>query len=125
MLDVFLVPEITVEAKGESTPIQLGAAAGKHYLLTLAITKIVEQESLDVSVWGSADGQDWGTKPLTAFPQKFYTGVYELLLDLSGRPEIQHLKVQWAVSRWGVGDPKPHFSFLAKLQEVGAGARVA
>ncbi|MBI4442372.1 MAG: hypothetical protein HY649_03230 [Acidobacteria bacterium] len=123
MLDVFLVPEITAEANGESAPIPLGDAAGKHYLLTLAITKIVEQESLDVSIWGSAEGQDWGTKPVISFPQKFYTGVYELLLDLSGRPEIQHLKVQWTLNRWGVGSPTPHFSFLVKLQE--ARARVA
>ena len=82
MLDVFLVPEITVEAEGESQPIALGNNAGKSYLLTLAITKIVEQESLDVSVWGSVDGNDWGTKPLTAFPQKFYEGIYQIFLDL-------------------------------------------
>lgn len=125
MLDVFLVPEITVEADGESAPVSLGSDAGKLFLLTLAITRIVEQEALDVSIWGSADGQDWSNKPLTSFPQKFYTGLYELLLDLSNQPEVRHLKAKWVVGRWGVGPPTPHFSFLVKLQEAGAGARVA
>jgi len=41
-------------------------------LLTLAITNIIEQESLDVSIFGSADGATWDPKPVAAFPQKFY-----------------------------------------------------
>jgi hypothetical protein len=117
MYDAFLVPEITIEANGESEPVPLGAGAAKPILLTLAITRIVEQESLDVSIWGSADGKEWGAKPLVAFPQKFYQGVYQLLCDFSKNPEAQFLKAKWAVNRWGVGSPKPHFSFLIKLQE--------
>ena len=117
MYDAFLVSEITVETPGESGPVELGAAAGKPILLTLAITRFVEQESLDVSIWGSADGTDWGAKPLAAFPQKFYQGVYQLLFDLSKSPEIRFLRAKWAVNRWGVGSPKPRFSFLIKLQE--------
>ncbi|MBI2819559.1 MAG: hypothetical protein HYX73_06235 [Acidobacteria bacterium] len=117
MYDAFLVPEITIEAAGESEPVELGAAAGKALLLTLAITRIVEQESLDVSIWGSADGAEWGGKSLTAFPQKFYQGVYQLLLDLRKNPEIRFLKAKWAVNRWGVGSTQPHFSFMIQLQE--------
>lgn len=117
MYDAFLVPEITIEAAGESAPVAIGAAASKPILLTLAITGIVEQESLDVSIWGSADGEAWGEKPLTAFPQKFYQGIYQLLLDLGKAPEVKFLRAKWAVNRWGVGSPKPHFSFLIKLQE--------
>ncbi|HEY7680872.1 MAG TPA: hypothetical protein VIC04_10180 [Terriglobia bacterium] len=117
MLDVFLVPEITVEASGESDAIALETGAGQTHLLTLAVTGIVEQESLDVSIWGSADGQEWGAKPLTAFPQKFYQGVYQLLLDLRSQPDVRFLKTKWAVNRWGVGSQTPHFRFLVKLQE--------
>ncbi len=117
MLDVFLVPELMVEANGEIAATPLGADTGKTYLLTLAITRIVEQESLDVSIWGSADGTEWGAKPLTAFPQKFYQGVYQLLLDLRSQPDVQFLKAKWAVNRWGVGSPTPHFRFLVKIQE--------
>ena len=117
MYDAFLVPEITIEAAGGSAPVAIGAAASKPVLLTLAITGIVEQESLDVSIWGSADGVAWGEKPLTAFPQKFYQGIYQLLLDLSKATDVKFLRAKWAVNRWGVGSPKPRFSFLIKLQE--------
>src|SRR5437762_2804154 len=65
MYEAFLVPEITVEANGESAPLTLGAAAGKPVLLTLAITGIVEQESLDASIFGSANGTEWAPAPLT------------------------------------------------------------
>jgi hypothetical protein len=117
MLDAFVVPEITAEAAGESAPLPLGSGAGKFHVLTLAITRIVEQESLDVSIWGSQDGSEWGAKPLTAFPQKFYDGVYQLLLDLRSQPEVQFIKAKWAVNRWGVGSLTPRFSFMVKIQE--------
>jgi len=117
MYEAFLVSEITVEAAGESQAIQVGEGAGKTLLLTLAITEIVEQEALDVSIWGSPDGTEWGTKPLTAFPQKFYQGVYQVLLDLSQHPEVRFLKAKWLVNRWGVGHPTPRFRFLVKVQE--------
>jgi len=117
MMDLFLVPEKTVDADGESAPLELPENARKNYRLTLAITKIVEQESLDVSIWGSADGKEWGTTPLTAFPQKFYQGVYQLVLEMSNHPDTRFLKAKWHVNRWGVGDPKPRFSFLVKIAE--------
>ena|SRR5689334_4971614 len=117
MLDTFLVPETTVEKAGESAPVAVSDGAGKTCLVTLAITKILEQESIDVSVWGSPDGQQWPAKPLTAFPQKFYQGIYQQLLDLSKSPDVQFLKLKWAVNRWGVGDPKPNFTFMVKIQE--------
>ena len=117
MLDAFVVPEITVEANGEGEPIELGEGAGKAFLLTLAVTRIVEQEALDVSIWGSADGKDWGAKPLTAFPQKFYQGVYQLWMELREKPDVKFLKAKWVVNRWGVGQTKPRFSFLVKIQE--------
>ncbi len=73
--EIILVPPGTVAtAKGDGPAIDVGGAAGRVLLLTLTITKIIEQESLDVSVFGSADGTTWGAKPLAAFPQKFYVG---------------------------------------------------
>ena len=117
MLDTFLVPEVTQEKSGEGQAIPLGADSDKNYLLTLAITNILEQQALDISIWGSADGADWGAKPITAFPQKFYEGVHQMFLDLDGKPEIKFLKVKWAMSRWGVGSKTPRFSFMVKIQE--------
>ncbi len=117
MLDTFVVQEITVGKAGESDPVSVQDAAGHICLLTLAITGILEQQSIDVSIWGSSDGETWAEKPLTAFPQKFYKGIYQLVLDLSRHPETRFLKAGWTVNRWGVGDPTPEFTFMIKIQE--------
>src|SRR5262245_34146973 len=107
----FLLPETSVEKDGSGPALDLGASAGVPLALSLGINKILEQESLDVSVWGSPDGADWGTKPLAAFPQKFYEGVYTILLDLGAKPDVRHLQARWKVARWGVGSTKPDFRF--------------
>ena len=120
----FLVPETKVEQNGTGPALDLGSAAGKTLVLSLGITEIVEQESLDVSIWGSADGKEWGAQPLTAFPQKFYAGVYTILLDLSGHPEVRQLQVRWQVARWGVGSTKPMFAFYLFAEPL-AEARTA
>jgi hypothetical protein len=78
-------------------------------LLTLGITRIIEQESLDVAVWGSADNVEWGAKPVVSFPQKFYCGTYQILLDLRGHPDVRFLRTKYQAQRWGKGEPKPLF----------------
>ena len=119
MLDTFLVPQKTVvNAKGDSAALELGSAANRVFLLTLEITNIVEQESLDLSVYGSGDGTTFGPKPLAVFPQKFYRGSHPLLLDLTGRPEIKHIRAHWEVNRWGRGSETPMFEFQVAVKEV-------
>jgi hypothetical protein len=110
MLPVFLIAETTVRETGSGLALSLGESCGGVFTLTLGITRIIEQEKLDVSIWGSADGDDWGTKPVIAFPRKFYCGTYQIQLDLSGRAEIKYLQARWQVNRWGKGDPKPLFT---------------
>jgi hypothetical protein len=108
MLPQFVLPETTVREAGQSADVDLGETQTGTLVLTLGLTRIIEQESIDVSIWGSPDGTDWGAKPLVAFPQKFYCGTYQILLDLSDRP-VRFLRAKWAVNRWGKGDPKPLF----------------
>jgi len=120
MLPEFLVPETTIREAGVGPVISLGEQQGGSLLFTLGITRTIEQERLDLAIWGSADGEDWGTKPLITFPQKFYCGTYQLTLDLSERPQIQYLRAKWQVNRWGRGDSKPLFTaylFVKELQE--------
>lgn len=114
----FLIPEGVQRADGESDAFELGELKGRTILLTLGITRIIEQESLDVSIWGSPDGTNWGDKPLVSFPQKFYCGTYTLVLDLSKSPEVAFLKARWKMSRWGRGDPKPLFGFYLFAEEL-------
>jgi hypothetical protein len=119
MMDAFLVPEKTViSAKGDGAAVDVSGAANRVFLLTLNITNIVEQESLDLSVYGSADGTTWTPKPLTSFPQKFYRGQHPLLLDLTAQPTIKFLRAHWEVGRWGRGSETPMFEFGVSLKEV-------
>jgi len=117
MLPQFLLPETIVREAGQSADIDLGESQSGTLVLTLGITRILEQESLDVSIFGSSDGTDWGSKPLVAFPQKFYCGTYQILLDLSDRP-ARYLRAKWHVSRWGKGDPKPLFGVYLFAQAM-------
>ncbi len=117
MLPQFLLPETTVREAGATTDLDLGAMQSDTLVLTLGITRIIEQESIDVSIWGSADGSDWGTKPLLSFPQKFYCGTYQMILDLTDRP-VRYLRAKWQVNRWGKGDPKPLFTVYLFVQPM-------
>jgi hypothetical protein len=110
MLPVFLIPETTVREAGSGLEFSLGANRNGVLVLTLGITRIIEHEGLDISIWGSADGTDWGTRPLISFPQKFYCGTYQVHLDLSEHPEISHLRAKWQVNRWGKGESRPLFT---------------
>jgi len=118
MLPEFLIPETMVREAGAGLEISLGDNRGGALVLTLGITRILEQESLDISIWGSADGSDWGSRPLTAFPQKFYCGTYQMVLDLSDRPDVKYLRAKWQVNRWGKGDSKPLFTVYLFVKEL-------
>lgn len=121
MVDTFLVPEKTlVTAKGDGTAVDVSGAAGRVFLLSLNITNIVEQESLDVSIYGSTDGTTWPPKPVTNFPQKFYRAQHPLLLDLNPHKDVKFLRAHWEVNRWGRGSETPMFEFNLTIKEVPA-----
>jgi hypothetical protein len=131
MLNTFLVPAKTaVSAKGDGAAVDVSGAAGCVFLLALEITNIIEQESLDVAIYGSADGATWGTKAVVGYPQKFYRGEYPLLLDLTAHADVKFVRAHWEVARWGRGVETPMFEFgvtlkeipSEMLREVGAGA---
>jgi hypothetical protein len=121
MIDTFLVAEKTiVSAKGDGPAIDLGGASGHVFLLTLEISKIIEQESLEVSVFVSTDGATWSAKAVVTFPQKFYCGQTPLLLDITEHPDTKFVRAHWEVARWGRGVETPMFEFDVRLKEVPA-----
>ncbi len=121
MNEITLVPAGTVvTAKGDGPAVDVTAVSGRVLLATLLITKIIEQESLDVSVYGSADGTTWSAKPISSFRQEFYTGEYPLLVDLSAEASVKFLRAHWEVARWGRGTETPMFEFGVTLREVPA-----
>ena len=114
----FLLPETVFREDGAGPAVDLAGVQGKTLLLTLGITRIIEQESLDVTVRGSADGSTWSAKPILTFPQKFSCGVYAMSLDLSAVPEARYIRVEWKMSRWGRGELKPLFGFYVFAEET-------
>jgi hypothetical protein len=119
--EMILVPAGTVvTAKGDGSSIDVSAAGHRVFLVTLAITKIIEQESLDVSIYGSADGATWTAKSIAAFPQKFYSEESPLLLDLTAHADVKFVRAHWEVARWGRGTETPMFEFGVSMKEVPA-----
>ncbi|HLZ41308.1 MAG TPA: hypothetical protein VKQ11_10115 [Candidatus Sulfotelmatobacter sp.] len=119
--EIILVPAgSTVSAKGDGAAVDVSGAANRVFLVTLSITKIIEQESLDLSIFGSADGAAWEAKSIAAFPQQFYTGEYPMLVDLTGQPNVKFVRAHWEVARWGRGTETPVFEFGVSLREVPA-----
>ena len=117
--ELILVPANTrVTAKGDGAAVDVSSRTDCVFLVTLSITKIIEQESLDVSIYGSADGSAWSAKSIAAFPQLFYTGESPLLLDLSAQPDVKFVRAHWEVNRWGRGTETPMFEFGVSMKEV-------
>jgi hypothetical protein len=124
MLPISLLREKLFQVDGVGPPIDVSRATGKLLVLTLGITRILEQESLEVSIWGSSDGTAWGPKPLAAFPPKSYCGLYSVLLNLSARPEVRHLRAQWKMNRWSKSPGNPLMcTFYVDAEESGTRLR--
>lgn len=109
----FLLSEQSVTANGQSSAVALADLAPSpalaaqlpgHLQLTLGILAAEEQQSLELFVEASADGQTW--QPLASFPQKFHAGSWALTPPA---PAAAFLRARWVVNRWGRGSLVPHF----------------
>ncbi len=116
MLPQFLLPETVARQDGMGAEVPFER---KVVQLTLGITRIIAQESLEVSVWGSADGENW--RLLMAFPQKFYCGTYSVHLDLTLHEDVCYLRAHWKMGRWTRGsnndERAPLFGFYLLAEE--------
>jgi hypothetical protein len=86
----------------------------------MVIREQIEQESADVSVWGSADGENWGAQPLLKLTQQFYRGETRAVLDLNLVPEVNFIRAGWDLNRWGRVAPLPMFVLGLHLAEIPA-----
>jgi hypothetical protein len=116
MMPAFLLPEKIVSEDGYGVPVALGQPHGEHLQLTLGINRILERESLEVHVCGSADGAEW--KRLVSFPRKSFCGTYALALDLSRHKGVRLLRAEWSMRRWGHGESKPLFGFYVWVEDL-------
>lgn len=125
-MELALIPRGTrVESNGDGEALDISSSPTRTFLCRLEVSDQIEQESLDVSVWGSADGQAWGTHPLIKLPQVFYRGEERMILDLTMRPELRFVRAHWDLVRWGRVAPLPMFVIGLKASEIPAmpGAR--
>lgn len=123
-LELALIPaETRLESNGDGAANDISASTTRTFFCVLSIADQIEQESLDVSIWGSADGQDFGKKPLLKLPQQFYCGTTKMVLDVSLRPEVKFLRAKWELNRWGRVAPLPMFVAGLQLEEVASMSR--
>jgi len=119
MFDAFLVPEKTiVTIKGDGAPLDVSPASSLVFLVTLSITDVIEQESIEISLFTSPDGTTWDPKAMASCPQRFYVGEYPLLVDLSSASGVKFLRAHWEVNRWGRGATTPRVEFGLRIREV-------
>jgi hypothetical protein len=118
-LEFSLIPADTrLESNGDGAPLAIAETVSRTFFCTLTVTEQIEQESLDVSIWGSADSQDFGKRPLLKLPQQFYRGITKMVLDISLRPEVKFLRARWELNRWGRVAPTPMFVAGLELEEI-------
>jgi len=120
---ILIPPDTKMESNGQGTSFDISASATRTFLCLLTVSDQLEQESLDVSIYGSADGTTWTPKPLLKLPQQFYRGHTKMVLDLSLRAEIKFIRASWELNRWGRGAPLPMFLAGLELTEVPAMSR--
>ncbi len=116
-----LIPNDTlVEESGFGAAVDIRASQTRTFFCVMNITDQIEQESVDVSIWGSADGENWGTHPILKLPQQFYRGETRAVLDLTLVPEINFIRAGWDLNRWGRVAPLPMFVLGLNLKEIPA-----
>jgi hypothetical protein len=116
-----LIPQGTlVQENGHGEVADIRSSATRTFYCVLYIREQIEQESVDVSIWGSADGENWGTHPILKLPQQFYKGETRAVLDLTLVPEVNFIRASWDVNRWGRVAPLPMFVLGLRLDEMPA-----
>jgi hypothetical protein len=117
-LDALLIPESELRTKGSGIELSLETYTGGLLVFTLDITRVHERTSLDLSIWGSGDGEEWGARPLIHFPRKYHCGESKVQWDPSECPSVRRIRAQWKVDRWGPGDSKPLIALALRAREV-------
>jgi hypothetical protein len=120
-MEIDLIPQGTlVQESGHGAATDIRASATRTFFCVLAVSDQIEQESVDASIWGSADGENWGTHPILKLPQQFYRGETRAALDLTMVPEINFIRAAWDLNRWGRVAPLPMFVLGLHLSEIPA-----
>jgi hypothetical protein len=116
-----LIPQATLlQEDGSSAAVDIRDSATRTFFCVMMINDQIEQESVDVNIWGSADGENWGTHPILKLPQQFYRGETRAVLELALVPEVNFIRAGWELKRWGRVAPLPMFMLGLHLVEIPA-----
>jgi len=116
-----LIPQVTlVHEDGFSAAVDIRDSSTRTFYCVMVINDQIEQESVDIAIWGSADGENWGTHPMLKLPQQFYRGETRAVLELALVPEVNFIRAGWELKRWGRVAPLPMFVLGLHLAEVPA-----
>src|SRR5579871_1033203 len=115
-----IAPATLLQENGHGEAVDVRASATRTFYCSMLIREQIEQESVDVAIWGSADGENWGTQPLLKLPQQFYRGETRAVLELTLVPEVNFIRAAWDLNRWGRVAPLPMFVLGLHLAEVPA-----
>lgn len=96
-----LVPEELFRGNGYGPAVAVGDLQGQSVQLKLSITRMMEEQTLEILIWGSVDGAHWSERPLATLPHRHYCGEYTDVIDLSRHPEMQFLRAEWRLRTWG------------------------
>ncbi len=99
MLPNEILPETIVRESGSGPALDVSASSGDLLVVTLELTRVIEDQSIAVGIYGSSDGEDWTFQPLAQIPPKSYCGYYSTLVNLSGCPWVQYIRAEWSVTR--------------------------
>lgn len=116
-----LIPQGTLlQENGHGAPFDIHESTTRTFYCNMLIRDQIEQESVDISIWGSADGETWASQPLLRLPQQFYKGETRAVLELSFAPEVNFIRAAWDLNRWGRVAPLPMFVLGLHLSEIPA-----
>jgi hypothetical protein len=120
-MDFDLLPaDLLVEENGDGEKVDVSASSTRTFFCEMVISDQIEQESIDISIWGSPDGENWGPHPILKLPQRFYRGETRAVLELAMWPEVKFIRAKWELNRWGRVAPLPMFRVGLHLTEVPA-----
>jgi len=116
-----VLEEVSAAMDGSGPPVPLDSERGNLLILTLVITRIIEREGIQISIWGSADGADWGLTPVALFTTKYYCGIYSIPLNLLSCPAIGYLCAHWHLKRSQTKDAhSPACGFYVSAETSGS-----
>jgi|SRR5579862_625398 len=115
-----IAPGTLLRENGHGETVDIRSSSTRTFFCTMVIREQIEQESVDVSIWGSTDGENWGTHPILKLPQQFYRGETRAVLELALVSEVNFIRAGWELNRWGRVAPLPMFVLGLHLAEIPA-----